>query len=204
MQYVHFKCVADEKMNPIEIAVEIFDDTHKYMVVLHPKSKKNAPPHWHFQGVPKGTVDVAYLITNINNCHSLKALDPKSRPCKRKTKHGDELGFQYMIRYGVQSVVVSKGFTPAELEVMVMASTEYVEALQAEGYVYLDKHLQLTGKPEDMHRRAKFLICRMYMDLDKCCPPNVSKLVVYWFGKLCKERNWKVDDVVSYISDKYF
>lgn len=204
--YVHFKCTKDEAMKPIDIAKHLFLDTHKSMVVLHPKSKKNAPPHWHFQGVLRPSLthkDFDNYLNEISKNHAMKQLNKAARPCKRNRKQCDDLGFQYMIRHGLDSCIHSTGFSPEDLEALVAGSVLYVEEMQADGYVYLSKNLVMTGTPAELHRSAKRHIFHMYLDKDKMMPPNVSKLVVYWLCKLCKDKQFNVSAMADYISDKF-
>lgn len=202
--YTHWKITYQEDFDVVARAQHWFAELPKAMVCLHPKSKKGAAAHWHFQGVLRPGFDLPEVIRIEAAAHKARTADPKCRPVKGKKENADEKGFQYMIRYGVDSCKYHQGFTEQELNDLVSASEEYVESLQAEGYVYLKKNMKKAHDAPQQHKMAKFLIYQMYREGDKMWPPNAPKLVLYWLAKWCQDEAHLSKEMAEYISDKYF
>lgn len=204
MSYTHFKMTWEDERDVAAVANRYFVDTQKAMVCLHPKSKKGAPPHWHFQGVLRAGFELSEIIKELGASHKARLLDPKCRPVKAKKDNADENGFQYMIRHGVDSCVYQHGFTDEDLEVLLSASSEHVESLQAEGLVYLKKNMSKVSTAVEQHKLAKHHIYKMYRQADKMWPPNAPKLVLYWLAKWCDHEGHLVNEMAEYISERYF
>lgn len=202
--WTHFKMVEDLNIDASKVGTDLFREDEKSLVVRHSKTKKGAPPHWHFQGVLKVS-DKAFhdYKVGLTKHHSIRQLDPKARPLKQKKEPATELGFQYMMKHGVDSVVYSTGFSPEELTELALSSEKYVQDMQADGFVYLKKNMQKQATAEKQHCAAKHHVYKMYREQDKMMPPNVSKLVVYWLCKWCDQESHLVDEMATYISERY-
>lgn len=202
---VHFKATKCNSIDPEKVCTDIFSKNHRYMCVAHPKSKKKqaGEPHWHFQGVSSlSEKELDGYITAMSVGHAKRSMDPKSRPIKRVKKDVDEKGYQYMIRHGVESVVVSHMFTGEELAALVEASDDYVQEMKDDCLNHLDKYLSFTGTPERIHKAARLHAIKFYKEQDKLWPPNIQKLILYWMMKLGKDKSNNLDELLEYISER--
>lgn len=204
---VHFKVTTCKSVQPTDVCEYLFDKSRRFMCVAHPKSKKKQAggSHWHFQGHLSIAVSFNRFeeyLSEMASTHAMRSVDPKSRPVKRCKKQCDYTGFQYMIRYGRESVVASN-FTVEEQDELIMKSRAYVEELKDDGFNHLQKSLDFTGPPEAVHKRARLLVYEFYSEHKEVLwPPNVQKLILYWMGKLAKEKSSNVRAMAEYISER--
>jgi len=200
LHLIHFKVETCRTVDPEEVAEELFGD-NQHLVVLHKGKHEN--PHWHFQGYTSTTPGgVKEHLVALAAGHSKKIASPKSRPVKRMVKEVTDVGFQYMMKEGVDSVVVSQGFTPEELEELHAKSEEHVASLKNQLYEYLEAHLTIDDVPKTVHGKARQLAMKYYLEAEKMPPPNLQKLVLWHMLRLAMAKSLTPRLYMTYVGQR--
>jgi len=164
----HVKVAWDPNLNWAQIADGLFDGDK---VLVQYEKFNSSNPHCHLQGI---TTHAWRTFTNktqaIAKIHQYCAPDPvtglrpKKRPVKKQQQFKTtERGFQYLMKEG-HDPLYQRGFTPAELEALKLASEAHVHELKNGLQDFL--HTQTLGmrSPEQVWNLLQLAACDYYKE----------------------------------------
>ena len=159
----------------------------RYLMVTHLKGRTEQK-HWHVQleidEAQRSKIKRKLLEFSKN--HPLRSNG--KRPVKAMAKNANELGFQYMMKEGPDSVVSQRGFTVADIVELTTKCAEYVAALKSSLWDYLRGGKPLIVFPREMLMSAAMSTTyarsiSWYVEQDTHPPPNLRSMVVYYVLK---------------------
>lgn len=186
----------DPSLDYVNFAKKVFG-ANRCLLML----EKKGGDHLHIQGETELSVkDFNDFQTDLlTNVHYRKKEDAKTHPVKKRKREADEIGFQYMCKELLSSVVIYKqGFSDEDLQELHASSNAHREELKSQLGEYITGSVNRTDgeAPQVLHKRIARAAVKYYLAEDKMQPPNLRLLVRHVLV-----TKYTADDVIDYVAD---